>query len=206
MVENVYCFWKRDQTDSQQAPGRHSQAPTLQEGDDLAHEVAEDEVLQDWPHEREGHAEDAAEQVGDAEVQQVDVGDGAHLGVLDQRHEDEHVAEDAEEEDQRVEADLQPPVGPDVAELGVLVRPPRPQRGHRRHGRQRLQRRQRLQHADVGHGEAQADEGGAPSAASAEFRAGPADVRTAAADVKMAPPTGVDDSWVGCSWKEKRGY
>ena len=129
----------------------HHRTLTLQEGNDLAHEVSEYEVLQDGADERERHAEHAAEQVGDAEVEQVDVGDGAHLGVLDQCDDDEHVSEHAQEQDERVDANLQPPLRPDLAELGVLVR------------RQRATRRvrSRLQDAVVEHAGAGVDHAGA---------------------------------------------
>ena len=180
----------------------------MQEGDDLAHEAAEDEVLQYRPDKGKGHAEHATEQVGDAEVQQVDVGDGAHLGVSDERHYHQNVTEHAEEQDQRVEADLQPPVGPDVTELGILVRSHLPRRGDGRHRRQRVQSAgvqhagvghsvqsagvghgvqstgvgHGVQHAGIGHVGALADGDGAPPVAPADFRAGPADFRAAPAD------------------------
>lgn len=80
---------------------------THQVGHYLAHGGAKDEVLQDAGDEREGHADDGHHQVADGQRQQEGVGDGAHALVDRQHHDDEQVAGDAQEEDERVEQDPQ---------------------------------------------------------------------------------------------------
>lgn len=80
---------------------------THEVGDSLAHGSPEDEVLQDVRDEGEGHAEDGHHQVADRQRQQEGVGDGPHALVQHQDHNDQQVAEDAEQEDERVEEDTQ---------------------------------------------------------------------------------------------------
>lgn len=81
--------------------------PTHQVGDYLAHGGSEDEVLQDVWDEREGHAEDGHHQVADRQRQQEGVGDGPHALVQRQDDDDQQVAEDAEQEDERVQQDTE---------------------------------------------------------------------------------------------------
>lgn len=76
-------------------------------GDDLAHGSSEDEVLQDVGNEGERHAEDGHHQVADRQRQQEGVGDGSHALVQHQDHDDQQVAKDAEQEDERVEKNTQ---------------------------------------------------------------------------------------------------
>lgn len=80
---------------------------THQVGHYLAHGRSEDEVLEDAGDESEGHAEDSHHQVTEGERQQEGVGHSAHALVDRQHHDDEQVANDAQEEDERVEQDPQ---------------------------------------------------------------------------------------------------
>lgn len=75
--------------------------------DDLAHNGPEDEILQQIGDESEGHAEDRHHEVTDGQRQQEGVCDSAHTLVYDQHHDDQQVAEDAQEEDEGVEEDSQ---------------------------------------------------------------------------------------------------
>lgn len=78
---------------------------THEVGDDLAHCGSEDEVLQDVGDEGERHAEDGHHEVAERQWQQEGVGDGPHALVHHQDDDDEQVAKDTEEEDERVEQD-----------------------------------------------------------------------------------------------------
>lgn len=80
---------------------------THEVGDGLAHGASEDEVLQDVGDQGEWHAEDGHHEVADGQRQQEGVGDGPHALVQHQDHDDQQVAEDAEQEDERVEQDAQ---------------------------------------------------------------------------------------------------
>lgn len=57
---------------------------TLQEGYQLAHNIPEDKVPQNTPHQSERHTEHSEQKVRDGQIEQKDVGDGAHALVLDQ--------------------------------------------------------------------------------------------------------------------------
>lgn len=83
---------------------------TLQVGQTLAHELPEDEVPEQRPDEREGHAEHAKEEVRHGQVQQEHVGDGAHALVVAERQDHQAVADDGQEEDGRVQRHLHPTV------------------------------------------------------------------------------------------------
>ena len=80
---------------------------THQLGHYLAHGRSKDEVLEDAGDESEGHAEDGHHQVAEGERQQEGVGHRAHALVDRQHHDDEQVANDAQEEDEGVEQDPQ---------------------------------------------------------------------------------------------------
>lgn len=78
---------------------------TLHVADEDAHGLAEDEVLQQCRDERERHAEHGEQEVADGQVQQEQVGDGAHAAVVRQRCDHERVAGDRQHEDDGVETD-----------------------------------------------------------------------------------------------------
>lgn len=80
---------------------------THEVGHNLAHGGSKDEVLEDAGDEGEGHAEHRHHQVADRQREQEGVGDGAHALIDRQHHDDEQVANYAEEEDERVEQDPQ---------------------------------------------------------------------------------------------------
>lgn len=79
---------------------RHHPSLTHEVGHYLAHGGTEDEVLEDAGDEGEGHAEDGHHQVTDGERQQEGVGHGAHALIDRQHHNDQQVANYAQEEDE----------------------------------------------------------------------------------------------------------
>lgn len=88
-------------------PNFSSVSLTHEVGHDLAHGGSKDEVLEDAGDEGEGHAEHRHHQVADRQREQKGVGDSAHALIDRQHHDDEQVANYAEEEDERVEQDPQ---------------------------------------------------------------------------------------------------
>ena len=78
---------------------------THEVGDHFTHGGSEDEVLQQVWDEREGHAEDSQHQVTYCQRQQEGVSDRAHALIDRQDHNDQKVAKDAEQEDERVKQD-----------------------------------------------------------------------------------------------------
>lgn len=100
-----------------------SSIPTLHVPDEHAHRLAEHEVAHERGDEREGHAEGRQQQVTDGQVEEEDVRHGAHAVVLRQSHDDEHVADHGEQEDDRVDRHVK---------LAAPVEgQPRPRRGRR---------------------------------------------------------------------------
>lgn len=75
---------------------------TLCERYELAEELAEDEVAQQGAHQGDGHAEHAQEDVRDGQVEQKDVGDGAHAAILDEGQHHQQVAHDGAEQNDAV--------------------------------------------------------------------------------------------------------
>lgn len=71
---------------------------TLCERNELAEELAKDEVAQQSPHQRDGHAEHAQQNVRDGQVEQEDIGDGAHATILNEGQHHQQVAHDGAEE------------------------------------------------------------------------------------------------------------
>lgn len=69
---------------------------------DFAHSRAEHPLVQGVDGGLEGHAEDNEAQVGDAEVEDEEVGGfGVHLSAAEQNGQDQRVAHGAEQEDER---------------------------------------------------------------------------------------------------------
>lgn len=93
-------------------------------GYEFAHEFTKHKVAEEGADEGEGHAEDAEQQVRHGQVEQEDVGDGAHALVLHQRQDHQRVAHHGQQEDEAVQGDLHaagvPPGG------GRARRQPRP--------------------------------------------------------------------------------
>jgi len=79
---------------------------TLRVGDEFAHELAKHKVAEESADEGEWHAEDAEQQVGHCQVEQKDVGDGAHALVLHQSQDHERVAHHGQQEDEAVQGDM----------------------------------------------------------------------------------------------------
>lgn len=75
---------------------------TLGELDELAEDLSEDEVPEQRAHQGHRHAEDAQQDVRDGQVEEEDVGDGAHATVLDQGEHHQQIAHDGAEQDGRV--------------------------------------------------------------------------------------------------------
>ena len=76
-----------------------NESATLEERDHLAEDGSEDEVSQQGADQGERHAENAQRQVGDGQVEQEQVGDGAHRRILHQRQDDQHVSRYAQHKD-----------------------------------------------------------------------------------------------------------
>lgn len=96
---------------------------TLEERDQFAHPVAEDEIPEERSDERERHAEHRQDEVGGGEVQKEHVRDGPHPGVLTQGEDDEGVADDRQQEYRGVQRDLPFPAVPErLQDVGLLLR------------------------------------------------------------------------------------
>ncbi len=70
---------------------------TLKEGDESAEDIAKDEISEQLADERERHAENAQQEVGNGQVEQKHVGDGPHPSVLQDGQDHQDVARDAQQ-------------------------------------------------------------------------------------------------------------
>jgi len=76
----------------------------LKEGDQPAKDIAKDEISEQLADERERHAENAQQEVGNGQIEQKHVGDGPHPGVLQDGQDHQDVARDAQQENDAVRA------------------------------------------------------------------------------------------------------
>lgn len=79
----------------------------MQKRQQLAHCATKHKVAQQLTDQRERHAEHAEKDVRDGQVEQKQIGDGAHPSILHQRQDDECVAGDGQQQDCRVQWDLE---------------------------------------------------------------------------------------------------
>lgn len=75
---------------------------TLKEGDESAEDIAKDEISEQLADERERHAENAQQEIGNGQIEQKHVGDGPHPGVLQDSQDHQDVARDAKQENDAI--------------------------------------------------------------------------------------------------------
>lgn len=79
---------------------------TLQVSDEDTHKSAKNEIHQQDRHKCKRHADEGEQKVADGQVKEEDIGDSPHALVLDEGDNDEQVANQGQDEDERVEDDL----------------------------------------------------------------------------------------------------
>lgn len=77
----------------------------MRELKELAQELPEDKVTQQGAHQGHWHAEHAQQHVRDGQIEEENIGDGAHPTILNQSGYNQEVAQDGEEQDESVAGD-----------------------------------------------------------------------------------------------------